>query len=110
MQVNVITASGVEQFGADELPALLKEQDGLIWVDIPELRCGRRSVLTEVFGFHPMAVKDCVERNRVPKVHVYSDHVFVVLHAPERGRRGHVHYIEGSDQRRLAARAAGHRR
>ena len=48
----------------------------------------------EVFGFHPMAIQDCVERNRVPKVHVYPDHVFVVLHAPERGRRGHVHYIE----------------
>jgi len=30
----------------------------------------------------------------VPKVHIYPDHVFVVLHAPERGARGHVHYIE----------------
>jgi magnesium transporter len=27
-------------------------------------------------------------------VHVYADHVFVVLHAPERGERGHVHYVE----------------
>ena len=70
MQVNVITASGVEQFGADELPALLKEQDGLIWVDIPSCDPAAAAVLTEVFGFHPMAVKDCVERNRVPKVHV----------------------------------------
>jgi Mg2+ and Co2+ transporter CorA len=51
-------------------------------------------VLVEVFGFHPMAIRDCVERNRVPKVHGYADHVFVVLHAPERGARGHVHYIE----------------
>jgi magnesium transporter len=30
----------------------------------------------------------------VPKVHAYPDRVFVVLHAPERGKRGHVHYIE----------------
>ena len=51
-------------------------------------------MLTEVFGFHPLAVRDCVERNRVPKVHAYPDHVFVVLHAPERGERGHVHYVE----------------
>jgi Mg2+ and Co2+ transporter CorA len=27
-------------------------------------------------------------------VHVYPGHVFVVLHAPERGARGHVHYVE----------------
>jgi hypothetical protein len=41
-----------------------------------------------------MAVKDAMERNRVPKMHAYHDHVFVILHAPERGEHGHVHYIE----------------
>jgi magnesium transporter len=35
-----------------------------------------------------------VERNRVPKVHVYGDHVLVVLHAPELGGAGHVHFVE----------------
>jgi Mg2+ and Co2+ transporter CorA len=30
----------------------------------------------------------------VPKVHVYPGSVFVVLHGPERGARGHVHYLE----------------
>jgi hypothetical protein len=30
----------------------------------------------------------------MPKTHAYPDHVFVVLHAPERGERGHVHYLE----------------
>jgi magnesium transporter len=47
-----------------------------------------------VFGFHPMAVHECVERNRVAKMHAYPDHLFVVLHTPERGERGHVHYLE----------------
>ncbi|MGI8331973.1 hypothetical protein ACRYCC_18565 [Actinomadura scrupuli] len=36
----------------------------------------------------PLLIQDCVERNRVPKVHAYPDHVFVVLHAPERDERG----------------------
>jgi magnesium transporter len=27
-------------------------------------------------------------------VHLYRDHLFVVLHGPERGARGHVHYVE----------------
>jgi Mg2+ and Co2+ transporter CorA len=51
-------------------------------------------VLGEVFGFHPKAVQDSVQRSPVPKVHVYADHVFVVLHAPEAGAGGHVHYVE----------------
>jgi Mg2+ and Co2+ transporter CorA len=51
-------------------------------------------VLSEVFGFHPRDVRACIERNAVPKVRAYHDHVFVVQHAPELGTGGHVHYVE----------------
>jgi magnesium/cobalt transport protein CorA len=93
MRVHLVTADGVEERPADELPALLRE-DGLVWVDIPGCDEQAATALSEVFGFHPMAIRECVERNRVPKLHAYPDHVFVVLHTPERGERGHVHYVE----------------
>ncbi len=51
-------------------------------------------MLSEVFCFHPLAIKDCMERNHVPKVHVYPGYVFLVLHAPVGGKAGHVHYVE----------------
>jgi Mg2+ and Co2+ transporter CorA len=51
-------------------------------------------VLAEEFGFHPMAIAASRERNHTPRVHVYPDHVFIVIHAPEIGERGHVHYLE----------------
>jgi len=76
------------------LQKLLKAEDGFVWVDIPAGDEEAVHVLSEVFRFHPMAVKDAVERNRVPKVHAYHDNVFVILHAPERGKHGHVHYVE----------------
>jgi len=94
MDVRVITGTGVVQHHVDDLPDLLKCPDELIWVDVPGCDAFAEHVLSEVFGFHPMAVRDCVQRNRVPRVHTYADHVFVVLHGPERGERGHVHYIE----------------
>jgi len=65
-----------------------------VWVDIPACDAEGSRVLSEVFGFHPRAVRDCEMRNPVPKVHVYPDHVFVVLHAPEPGASGHVHFVE----------------
>ncbi|WP_238441323.1 magnesium transporter CorA family protein [Frankia sp. AgW1.1] len=68
--------------------------EGLLWVDVPECDPDAARVLSEVFSFPPGSVHDCVERNRVPKVHAYPDHLFVVLHAPERGAGGHVHYVE----------------
>jgi Mg2+ and Co2+ transporter CorA len=94
MDVYLVTASGVESRSVDELPALLERGDGIVWVDIPGCDDEAERVLLDVFKFHPLAVKDACERNRVPKLHAYSDHVFVVLHTPELGRRGHVHYIE----------------
>jgi Mg2+ and Co2+ transporter CorA len=73
---------------------LLERQDAVIWVDIPMCDKVGVEVLSEVFGFHRIAVHDCVERNHVSKVHIYPDHVFTVLHAPQLGQRGHVHYVE----------------
>jgi magnesium/cobalt transport protein CorA len=94
MRVRLITGDGAEDRRAEELPALLRGEEGLVWVDIPACDEEAAHALSEVFGFHPMAVRECVERNRVPKMHAYPDHVFVVLHTPERGERGHVHYVE----------------
>jgi Mg2+ and Co2+ transporter CorA len=94
MDVRLITGDGVEERHVDELEALLAGEDHLIWVDIPGCDGQAAHVLKEIFGFHPMAIRECVERNRVPKTHAYPDHVFVVLHTPERGARGHVHWVE----------------
>jgi len=94
MDVRFVAEGGIEQHPAGRLAALLARDDGLVWVDIPV--CGEEAarVLSEVFGFHPLAVRACTERNAVPKVRAYRDHMFVVLHAPELGKGGHVHYIE----------------
>ena len=51
-------------------------------------------ILTTTFGFHPLAVRDSANRNPVPKIHRYDDHLFLVLHAPQPGAGGHVHYVE----------------
>jgi magnesium transporter len=94
VDVRHITTEGFEEHPVDNLKELLDRDEGFVWVDIP---CGdpdARRVLGEVFGFHPLAVRDSIERNRVARVHPYRDHVFVVLHAPELGTGGHVHYLE----------------
>jgi magnesium transporter len=94
MEVWLIADGGVEQRSTEELELLIALGEGLVWVDIPTCDEEGVRVLTEVLGFHRLAVRDCVERNQVPKVHAYSDHVFLVLHAPERGRGGAVRYVE----------------
>jgi magnesium transporter len=94
VDVYVITEGGLERQPVKELKRLLELDDAVVWVDIPLCRTADAEMLSEVFGFHDLAVRDCVERNHVSKIHTYEDHLFTVLHAPELGSRGHVHYIE----------------
>lgn len=94
MDVRLVTPEGVQTHPPSELPVLLERGRGIVWVDVPTPDEGSLATLAEVFDLHPMAVRDLGVRNPVPKVHLYPGHAFVVLHGPQPGRAGHVHYIE----------------
>ena len=94
MDVRFVSDEGIQQHPVGELERLLARDDGFVWVDIPSCDEEAAQLLAEVFGFHPRDVRTCIERNAVPKVRAYRDHIFVILHAPELGTGGHVHYVE----------------
>lgn len=77
-----------------ELSALRKRTDGFLWLDIPEWDDHAEAILANEFQFHTMAIAESKSRSHVPRVHVYPDHIFIVVHAPEIGAAGHVHYLE----------------
>ena len=94
MDVRFVSDEGIQPSPVGELERLLARDHGFVWVDIPVCDEEAARVLLEVFGFHPLAVRACIERNAVSKLRAYPDHVFVVQHAPELGTGGHVHYVE----------------
>jgi magnesium transporter len=94
MKLRRIDSTGVSNAGLAELPALRKRTDGFVWLDVPEWSDDAEAILANEFHFHPMAIAKSKNRNHVPRVHVYPDHVFIVVHAPEIGVGGHVHYLE----------------
>jgi Mg2+ and Co2+ transporter CorA len=65
-----------------------------LWLDVPEPDDETADLLTGVFGLHPAAVREVMERNHVPRLHVYGETLFLVLHRPQTGEHGHVHYLE----------------
>ena len=83
-----------EQHGIEDLKSLLTRKDGFVWVDLPECDEQATRRLSEGFGFHSLALRDCLERCLLPKIQPYADHLFVVVHAPEPGEVGHVHLLE----------------
>ena len=94
--IRVLSLSGgsVETHVAADVEALLKRDDVLVWLDIAECSDEAVRLLTDVLGCHPLAVRDCMQRNRVPRVRIYPHQQLLILHGPERGPSGHVHYIE----------------
>jgi Mg2+ and Co2+ transporter CorA len=95
MDVWWISDAGVERRRADDVEVLLARTDGWVWLDIPSFDEAAEHLFVRVFGFHPRAVQDCAQRNHVPKVHAYTDHLFLAVHSPEvSASGGHVHYVE----------------
>jgi Mg2+ and Co2+ transporter CorA len=94
MDVRFIGPDGVERHEVTAVADLAGRADGVLWVDTAAGDPDAERVLGEVLHFHPQAVADCVRRNPAPKLHVYTDHAFLVLHTPELGQGGHVHTIE----------------
>jgi Mg2+ and Co2+ transporter CorA len=94
MKLRWIGTNGVSDHDLAELAALQARTDGFLWLDIPEWGDDAEAMLADEFGFHPMAITESRNRNHIPRLHVYPHHVFIVVHAPEIGARGHVHYLE----------------
>ena len=94
MKLRWIDSNGVSNHDLAELPGLRQRSDGFLWLDIPEWGDDAEALLADEFGFHPMAISESRNRNHIPRLHVYPHHWFIVVHAPEIGARGHVHYLE----------------
>jgi magnesium transporter len=94
MMLRWIDSDGVSNHDVAELADLRKRTEGFLWLDIPEWSEDAEVILANEFHFHPMAIAESKSRSHIPRVHVYPHHVFIVVHAPEIGAAGHVHYLE----------------
>jgi magnesium transporter len=58
------------------------ESNGLRWVNIEWPGSLERTWLEEHFEFHALDLEDVLSRNQRPKIDVYDDYLFIVLHLP----------------------------
>jgi magnesium transporter len=55
---------------------------GLRWVNIERPGALERAWIEEHFDFHALDIEDVLSRNQRPKIDVYDDYLFIVLHFP----------------------------
>ncbi len=62
---------------------LVRADKGLtLWVDLENPTPAEiKSILSDVFQFHPLAIEDCVTPSALPKLEDYDHYLFLVMHA-----------------------------
>ena len=66
-----------------QLTAALHDPAGVLWVDMDGSDAARsKSLLSDVFGFHPLTVEDCFDSEQRPKLEDFGAYVFAVTRLP----------------------------
>src|SRR4051812_38739414 len=63
------------------------DAEGLRWVNIESPGSAERAWLEENFDFHALDLEDVLSRNQRPKIDVYDEYLFIVLHLPVSDRQ-----------------------
>jgi magnesium transporter len=67
--------------GEAAIARIVAEAGGCLWVDIEEPAAGDRAILADAFGFHPLAVENCLTPTDHPRLDDYGDYLYLVVHA-----------------------------
>jgi magnesium transporter len=71
----------------DSLRLVLHDKGLHVWVDMENATDDEaKQVLEQIFGFHPLAIEDCLTLSERPKADEYDNYVFMVIHAVDYNR------------------------
>lgn len=76
----------VETISANELPAALKDERSIVWVDM-ECPTGEdeKQILHDIFDFHPLTIEDCQLNHSQPKIEEFPDYLYFIVHGVRDG-------------------------
>ena len=79
----------------DTLTAIRAEPAAMLWVDLAAPTEDEiKQVLENVFGFHPLAIEDCICDSPFPKLEPYDEYLYLVMHAVEYGLKAGIRTTE----------------
>jgi len=71
----------LDQLGTEQIKTFLATGEGLLWVDMEDVTNEDAELLSDVFGFHPLAVEDCTSKNiHPPKIDDFEGYLFIIVH------------------------------
>jgi magnesium transporter len=87
MVVNCVAYSAqgkrIDDISIEDISEVLKQPEGFVWVGLHEPDAGLLEKLQEEFGLHDLAIEDAHKAHQRPKIEVYGDSLFIVLHTAQ---------------------------
>jgi magnesium transporter len=78
-----------EQVTSIERAWLNPASGAVLWVDLAAPSIPESLILSDTFGFHPLAVEDAMSERQYPKVEAYDGYLYVILHGIESNAAEH---------------------
>lgn len=67
----------------DDISDFLAEPQGFVWIGLHEPDIGLMAKLQEEFNLHDLAIEDALKAHQRPKIEVYGDSLFIVVHTAQ---------------------------
>lgn len=71
-----------------EFGKLIRDKRGLLWIDFIGETPETTKPILEEFGFHPLAIDDCLEETHAPKLDDWGDYLYIVLNYMHLANKG----------------------
>ena len=69
MAVRFVAGGAVVEAPVEEIPVLVKREDGFLWLDVPVWTSELDELWAAELSLHPVAREYCRVRNHMPMVH-----------------------------------------
>lgn len=73
--------SFIQQPAQSKFEEILSDDRSLLWVDLESPTEEETAILSEIFHFHPLLIKDCIDSHSYPKIDEFENYFFLVLHS-----------------------------
>ncbi len=83
-----------ESASLDDLPALLRDEDSTVWIDLTDPTATQVSAVAEELGVHPLVIEDIVASDARAKLEPVGDVLHIVLFALTRLDGSRLHEVD----------------
>ena len=92
MEIRKITSSGVHVLDPSDLAEVANLSNQVTWVHLDHNDQGGMALLVQLVGPDPDDLRDVHSRTPVPKLHMYTQHIFSAINGLARGSDGLLHF------------------